>query len=216
MRSLKFYLPTWDHIVARMLNDAGHTTVAPGEEYDVLMFTGGADVSPSLYKQAPMPRTQSNPRRDVKESGIFRKHKKIPKVGICRGGQFLNVMSGGSMWQHVEGHCNGPHLVKMLNGEEIMMTSTHHQMIIPHHQGVVLGKAMNATYKESPTVKRWLGGDTSKNNWEDVEIVWYPGTLSLCFQPHPEYETAKGRCRERFFELIDTFIIGSMDNARNL
>src|SRR3546814_3238996 len=39
-------------------------------------------------------------------SGYFaiarRMHK--PMAGICRGGQFLNVMCGGSMIQHVEGH----------------------------------------------------------------------------------------------------------------
>lgn len=31
-------------------------------------------------------------------------------VGICRGAQFLNVMAGGKMIQHVEGHAiHGTH-----------------------------------------------------------------------------------------------------------
>jgi hypothetical protein len=37
----------------------------------------------------------------------------------------------------------------------------------------------------------------------DVEVVWYGGTRSLCFQPHPEYGVEE--CKKYFFELIERY-----------
>src|SRR5687768_16963203 len=71
---------------------------------DLICFTGGEDVTPSLYGEVKHPLTYNNPERDKHEVEYFNQFIGIPKVGICRGGQFLNVMSGGKLHQHILGH----------------------------------------------------------------------------------------------------------------
>ena len=102
------------------------------EEADVVLFTGGEDVDPSLYGAKKHRATSSNLDRDLEERAIFGKVK--PKqlcLGICRGSQFLCVMNGGILVQHCIGHAIGrTHVIT--NGEEkYHITSTHHQMQYP-------------------------------------------------------------------------------------
>jgi len=66
-----------------------------------VVFTGGADVSPFMYGEKKLSVTCNDEHRDEQEKLFFERYTKVPKVGICRGGQFLNVMNGGKMWQHV-------------------------------------------------------------------------------------------------------------------
>ena len=76
------------------------------DEADLLQYTGGEDVSPSLYGRTKHPRSYINRERDMRERIIFLRALKDgkPQAGICRGGQFLNVMCGGSLWQDVNNH----------------------------------------------------------------------------------------------------------------
>lgn len=57
------------------------------EEADLVIFTGGEDVDPSLYNEPRHPRTSSNITRDIREKDIYEYclDKKIPMLGICRG-----------------------------------------------------------------------------------------------------------------------------------
>lgn len=56
------------------------------DEAEVVMFTGGEDVDPSIYKCKPSPYTYSNLNRDLKEKEIFEMIKPNQiAVGICRG-----------------------------------------------------------------------------------------------------------------------------------
>lgn len=56
------------------------------EEADIVMFTGGEDVDPSLYGCERHPTTYSNLKRDLEEKEIFEKVKPHQLcVGICRG-----------------------------------------------------------------------------------------------------------------------------------
>src|ERR1700677_4699649 len=61
----------------------------------LVVFTGGADVAPSLYGEEASRETSSYPKRDIFETIVFQKAHSLhkPKVGICRGAQFLNVMA---------------------------------------------------------------------------------------------------------------------------
>lgn len=170
----------------------------------LVQFTGGSDVSPSFYGEKEHSATRSNLMRDKRERIIFNlalKHK-IPMAGICRGGQFLNVMNGGKMWQHVNNHAGvGSHkCVDLDTGHMFEATSTHHQMMKPHKSGKVLVIAKETTRKEcigkNGQVISLLG-----SNGQDVEVLFYLKSKSLCFQPHPEF----GGCedlRERYFGYI--------------
>jgi|LakMenE18May11ns_1017448.scaffolds.fasta_scaffold9814865_2 gamma-glutamyl-gamma-aminobutyrate hydrolase PuuD len=77
------------------------------EDIDLLVLPGGADVDPRRYGQKPAPECG---RIDVhleyldsviQENWVL---KGKPTIGICRGMQSLNVMFGGTLYQHVTGH----------------------------------------------------------------------------------------------------------------
>lgn len=188
----------------RMFVHQGWVIIDSLVEADLIQFTGGSDVSPSFYNEKEHPETRSNLLRDKRERIIFNlalKHK-IPMTGVCRGGQFLNVMNGGRMWQHVNNHSGvGSHKVVDLDtGESFGATSTHHQMMNPHKSVKLLAVAKEATRKEKIGVNgqiiTLLGSSGT-----DVEVCFYLKSKSLCFQPHPEF----GGCeelRKRYFDYI--------------
>jgi hypothetical protein len=190
----------------KMFYDAGFKGARNVNEADIVCFTGGEDVTPELYGEKALPETYFSRERDEFETKLYKEalELKKPMVGICRGGQFLNVMNDGRLWQDVNNHgVRGGHsVINLKTGEELQdMTSTHHQMMIPGDNAEVLALAKCATHKkgEKEEVVR------NKPELDDTEVVWYPGTLSLCFQPHPEF--AHGNCRDFFLELVDEYII---------
>ena len=173
------------------------------EEADVVMFTGGADVDPSMYGEEKHPATHSNLYRDKQEKYLYDKALAEGKkfVGICRGGQFLNVMNGGSMYQHINNHATGMlHPIQTIDGKKVMVTSTHHQMMRPHKSGELLAWVEGlATLKQT--------ADSSHEDPIDVEVVWYEETNSLCFQPHPEFAgSSVDDCRNYFYELVEKYL----------
>jgi putative glutamine amidotransferase len=73
---------------------------------DGLLLSGGADIDPSRYGQ-PIDGSQDvEPERDELEELAWQaaETRQVPVLGICRGLQAINVFSGGSILQHVEGH----------------------------------------------------------------------------------------------------------------
>jgi len=162
------------------------------EEADLVQFTGGEDVTPSLYDQPTYNRTYNNPFRDEKEQKLYAIAKSLGKkcAGICRGGQFLNVMNGGSIYQDVSDHAiGGTHsVVDVDSGMEWQVTSTHHQMMIAGDEGNVLALAHICTNR----VAFEEGSFITKEGLcphGDVEAVMYEDVL--CFQPHPEFGGAQ-------------------------
>lgn len=192
-----------DGIVERMFVDQGWVSVSDVTQADLVVFTGGEDVSPCLYGEKTHPTSYCNMNRDFQEIAIFRSalERSIPMVGICRGGQFLNVMSGGKLWQDVRGHAiRGTHRAIRQDVDRdryINVTSTHHQMMRPGNEGIVLLLADWADYVTTVGVEAHIQG---------VESVYYPNTNCLCFQPHPEYLAGEG-CRPLFFEYIQKYLM---------
>lgn len=175
-------------------------------EADLVCFTGGEDVTPSLYGEINLG-SQCNWQRDSDEMELYQTCLALgkPFVGICRGGQFLNVMNGGKMIQDVNNHgLWGTHKLSLLwnnlriPNEDYRVTSTHHQMMIKGEKGEVIGIAEEATNFKS------ADPDFVKPNY-DTEIVWYPETKSLCFQPHPEYNQGKDDTEALFFMLLEEY-----------
>lgn len=108
------------------------TLVDSVEKAEVVLFTGGEDVDPSIYKKTRHRTTHSNLARDKEEMAIFNKVKSNQLcVGICRGSQFLCAMNGGILVQNCNGHClYGTHMIT--DGHtKYQITSTHHQMQYP-------------------------------------------------------------------------------------
>lgn len=169
---------------------------------DIVCFTGGEDVTPALYGDAAHPATWNNPHRDEKERAIFDQcvFSDIPMIGICRGGQFLNVMNGGRMYQHVEKHaCHAGHMMTVIEtGEEVFVSSTHHQMMMPGEDAVLLAYAKLGGQRE------WYDGHVEKRDISntDYEVLAYKSTNSICFQPHPEFNGAEYAGMHAYFQSL--------------
>jgi Peptidase C26 len=183
-------------------NRSGCSIVHDIKDADVIQFIGGPDINPSLYGEETCREHTSfsgpSDERDIKAWNASRPDQL--RVGICRGGQFLNVMSGGAMWQHIEGHrLIGTHeMVDCIRDRKIDATSTHHQMMIAGKDAEIIAyadgvaKKHHTMFKDGRLVTRW-----------DPEVIWYEKTNSLCFQPHPEFPAGRGALREYYFELIN-------------
>jgi gamma-glutamyl-gamma-aminobutyrate hydrolase PuuD len=186
-----------DLSIARMYMGRGWSLTQSPYEADLIQFTGGEDVDPALYGEEKHATTGSNPRRDAWESSIFHslKDEKFI-VGICRGAQFTNVMCGGRMWQDVDRHAIwGTHRATLEDGSEWEVTSTHHQMMRPSEDAVVLLTASLSSYRDTATERN------TDEGFLDIESVLYPGVL--CFQPHPEYVERDHPCQDLFFKLLE-------------
>ena len=121
---------------------------------DGLLFTGGHDIDPRRYGQAPHPRTETlHPRREAFELDLFRRAdgRRVPMLAICLGHQVAHVARGGRLVQHVDdlerrtpirhhdsgrdGSCHdvsiapGSHLARIVGGERIEVNSRHHQVV---------------------------------------------------------------------------------------
>lgn len=199
---LVFYLPVHDQAVMKMIQQRGHRISSVlDEDWHIALFTGGLDVLPALYGERLMPQTRISMARDLDEVTFYKMlHHQRYKVGICRGAQFLNVMSGGRLWQHVEGHAIGTkkHLIKIWGTDETAeVTSRHHQMMIPGSDAWTIADACCATKKESP-----FEVINTPKGWNDPEIIYYHSTNSLCFQPHPE-DDLNGDTYRLFWEWVE-------------
>jgi len=82
------------------------TRAAAFADMDGLLLTGGADVAPEQYGQPVRGAQDVEPVRDALEAEAFAaaRTRGLPVLGICRGFQVLNVLMGGTLEQHVEGH----------------------------------------------------------------------------------------------------------------
>lgn len=182
---------------------------------DLCVFTGGEDVNPQRYNEVAISECgRPNEKRDAHEATTYRNcvEFKVPMVGICRGAQFLNVMNGGRLWQHVDNHGSSHHVKCLLTDEVFTATSTHHQMMRPASNGEIIGIAHkvtpDVTFKTpSLTTTRMAAGITQIPSVEDVdpEIVWYEETRSMCVQFHPEYHKGTEQCRPFFIRLVESF-----------
>lgn len=188
-----------DYGIISMFEKAGWERVYKPEDADYVVFSGGADVSPSLYGQDVHKTTRYDSYRDEYCVALYEAARERGQslIGICRGAQFLNVMNGGTMFQHVNNHTRDHFLFDIDTERNIMVTSTHHQMMIPHKYAQVLAYAYGQSTQREYMVDGVVRADLGDN--KDTEVVWYDNCL--CFQPHPEYGMKS--CHDYFFELIE-------------
>ena len=197
-----------------MFEKRGWEIVTELKDADLLQFVGGSDVDPSIYAHHRHRLTTSVIERDLTEKLFFLAalNASLPMAGICRGGQFLNVMCGGTLWQHVEGH-RGSHkatYTDFRSKRTIKVTSTHHQMMKPRNlisSYFVLMVAHNKMRREGCTSleKKKLNiiVTDAKN---DMEALYYKEENALCFQPHPEFGGEK-KLASLYFSYIDRLLM---------
>ena len=217
-RPLAYIVGGFDPYVAAIFRANGFEGTRDMTIADVVVFTGGEDVDPQLYGEDPLPQTSTNLNRDKVEVLAFKAARDfgIPMVGICRGGQFLNVMSGGKLWQHVDKHTINHYVRDLRTGNKALMTSTHHQQMRPASDAQLIAVASNyvddgAKTMCLATIKQAEGITQIPSSADcDPEVLWYESTKALCFQPHPEYPNA-AKTRDYFWELFNEFITPAIE-----
>lgn len=172
---------------------------------DAFLFTGGQDVSTSLYGENALPECGAPcGLRDRMEGMLLNAVLKLdkPVLGICRGIQFLNAALGGTLYQDlptqhasgVEHHqsppydipvhsvtiCRNTPLHALLQTDELHVNSYHHQ----------------AVRTLSPKLKAMAvseDGLTEAVYMPDKKFVW-------AVQWHPEFSFEKDDASRRIFE----------------
>lgn len=178
---------------------------------DVVLFTGGSDVSPHLYGEPAHPTTVPSPTRDKFETYVWnlavKNGKKI--LGICRGAQLACVMSGGKLIQNVYGHTSS-HYIEDIFGNSLLMTSAHHQMMRPE----TANKSLVIAWTKHPQSRYYKDGN-DKNlyepySYQEPEIVYFEDTNALAIQGHPEY-SSNNLLHSYCCDLIDFYLFGNQD-----
>jgi len=155
------------------------------KDLDLVIFPGGADVNPNLYGEENRMSFIDN-FRDSWEIEVFNEciDNNIKIFGICRGNQFINVMCGGKLYQHIDGHAGRIHGLCVINESNSAINSLKYsKQHSTHHQAVKeLGKDVEI-----------LAYDSSGKIIEATKR----GNSILTVQFHPEYKN-----NFEFFNLV--------------
>lgn len=178
-------------------------------DYSLIVFTGGPDVDPASYGENPHPETHCSTERDLLEREIYKEafRNNIPMVGICRGAQFLCVMNGDKLVQHVTGHSYGYHDIITKTGDTIKVLGDHHQMMLPEKGEIVAfshglsDRYRNGDDKEISMPLVWPGGA------KEPEAVWYANSRCLCIQWHPEWDIENEKGLRYFQSLLEEHVL---------
>lgn len=187
MNKLKVYVVGSSRSYARFIHDA--ILVDDMSLADIILFTGGEDVDPNLYGERTHQTTYCNPKRDEIELQEYLESLNWAdtlRVGICRGNQLLTTLNGGKLIQDVSGHAMGRmHGVMTSEGEILQCTSTHHQMAYPFN---LPKKDYEILAYSHPKLSKYYEGSGIhwKDEYPEVEVIYFPETKSLGIQGHPE------------------------------
>jgi putative glutamine amidotransferase len=156
------------------------------DKADALMFTGGEDISPTLYGEKHGKYTGgTSSRRDSEEVYYFKeaRDRNLPIIGICRGAQLLCAMAGGKLVQHIKHP--GRHMIHTDDGKKFLMNSLHHQMMMPlntKHRLIAWTEHLSPFH---------LDGDGNELNpfpdGREPEVVYFEDIKGLGIQGHPEW-----------------------------
>ncbi len=104
-----------------------------------LVLPGGGDIDPRRYGEEPRAEIRDpDPEREEFEIALAREAvaRSVPTVGICLGLQVLSVALGGKLAQHIDGHEDMTHqvrldpasaLARIVGATTITTNSSHHQ-----------------------------------------------------------------------------------------
>ncbi len=180
---------------------------------DAVFLTGGEDVNPAHYGEAPHPNLgELDEERDLPELWVTRRAfaEGRPLLGICRGAQVMNVALGGTLYQDLPSQFPGclPHANDTPDGD--MATALHHHVRIA--PGSELARCIGAedlacNSRHHQGVKDVAPG-LQASAWapdgviEAVEAMGRQGFLGI--QGHPEnlWFHAEPRWRRLFTEWI--------------
>lgn len=173
-----------------------------------VLTTGGPDVSPSRYGQAPHPSTRPQPEREELDLELLSRAQAegLPVLAVCFGCQLLNVFYGGSLFQHLpevgkEGHrVSDPkdfiaHTVRVESASRLLAGFPREFGVNSrHHQGLDrIGKGLRvAAVAPDGLVEAVEASDGAFV----LGVQWHPE--NLLFEPHLElFRRFRTACYER-------------------
>lgn len=215
-KKLKVYIVGSSNILADMFKEnKAYRVVDSLKNSDVVVFKGYLPPSPHLCDQHTHNKitvTDDSRKEDELNKEIYEAAVKTGKkcVGLGQSAHLLNMLNGGSCWQHCNGHHAGSHdLLDYLSGDVINVTSNHKNIMIPHSDALIAAVANKATeYEMCNSLKEAMQTITIEveNEWSDVEVVVYPNTNTICFQPDPQFCDVT---KEYFFEgILKEYFLG--------
>jgi putative glutamine amidotransferase len=188
------------------------TTTPSLQGLDGVMLTGGGDIAPSYYHEAPHPK--ANPpdaARDAFELELAKLalDNDVPMFGVCRGLQVLNVAAGGTLIQDI------PSEVNQALGHEVNSPLN----AIAHEVWITRGSALSKTMQE-----QLVDGEVLQVNSRHHQAIKLPGAgfevsatapdgvieaiersgarFCLAVQWHPENFWRTGEFRALFEEFV--------------
>jgi gamma-glutamyl-gamma-aminobutyrate hydrolase PuuD len=180
----------------------------PGD-YKLVVFTGGEDVTPELYGEtSPKKVCCNNEERDSLERRVFNiaDQHRIKMYGICRGTQIINVLLGGKMMHHVNGHGGVQHDITLASGNVVPATvsvnSLHHQMCVPSLHTHILAwstKRLSNVYVGDKDEEMLYHGP-------EVEAIYNPNFKCLGVQWHPEIDSVGTQGRQMSLQMLKDFM----------
>lgn len=162
------------------------------EHLDALVLSGGADINPARYGEAPV--LELGPledERDEWELDLFAaaRSKGIPVLGICRGFQLINIAYGGTLKQHLDISDGVGHPQWDVDGR----TATHEVEVVPGTIAANLYEPQLAVNSLHHQCVERLGADlivSAKAPDGIIEGVETTDGLVVAVQWHPELMTA--------------------------
>ena len=178
---------------------------------DVVMFGGGEDISPSLYKEKRHPITHAPDKpsqRDTFEFLAFQRAQESGAscYGICRGAQLLCALSGGKLVQHVNNHAGG-HFITTSDGEKMMTSSVHHQMMWPFNLPKDKFEILGVSEEPLSTIYIFSPEKSLNKVSTEPEIVFFPETRSLGIQGHPEFMHERSQLVQHSRKLLQHYLM---------
>jgi hypothetical protein len=178
---------------ANWLTPLGFELTDDIENNDAYLFCGGSDVGTELYGEKKGDYIGDNPARDKYENEVFRKSGNKPKIGICRGGQYLNVKNGYRLIQHMS-HPS-LHDVYTYDNKVLEVTSSHHNQFYLEPNNLIKPSPFRLLAWAKKLSRYHFNGENKDYNfpkdYKEPEIVYYNSKSfgpCLSCQMHQEWQ----------------------------
>ena len=164
---------------------------------DALILTGGEDVDPSYYNEAPDPMLEEpNPARDTSDYWMMTAalDEDFPTLATCRGMQVMNVVCGGTLYQDLPTQFDSD----VQHRDPELVDFTYHDVTI--EDGSLLAQIMGAGklnvnswhHQGVKTVGEGLTVTARSDDGLVEALEMQDKTFMLGVQFHPEWRVVEG------------------------
>lgn len=143
------------------------------ENFDLVIFTGGADINPALYGQENLYSSYSEVRDGI-EVPILKKALELNKkiFGVCRGHQLINAVLGGLLIQDIYNQLGfshgGSHKINWTGEPSDIYPFFENGVNSIHHQGVIeVGEGLTPTSEYGGVIESTEGDKI-------LSVQWHP------------------------------------------